>query len=341
MKETGLQKYADIIIKSIHFIYKGDYFEHKKIQMITQKRLMPLYKLHDTNVCNIEHDVIYVADKYYGFGGLADRLRGIITLYDFCLSNNLSFGIYFNYPFQLSKYFVPNEIDWEVNCINRDFSTSYPLMIDTPSTLKTGVAGIVRYQRKRLQTILANKNRKQVHCYTNADLVTSSKRFAFLFNTLFRPSPLLAQCIDNCKRQIGEKYISVSFRFVQLLGDFKDCIDKTLSDKEQEILIRKCINAIHEIHLKHPTCKVLVTADSQKFLDEISDIEFVYIIPGAIAHLNYSEDDNAHLKTFVDFMMISSASKAYLVRTKRMFKSGFARKAAMSSDTPFEEYLIE
>lgn len=36
MKETGLQKYADIIIKALHLIYKGDFFENKKIQLITQ-----------------------------------------------------------------------------------------------------------------------------------------------------------------------------------------------------------------------------------------------------------------------------------------------------------------
>lgn len=282
MKETGLQKYADIIIKALHLIYKGDFFENKKIQLITQKRLKPLYEAHNTDVCSHEHDVIYVADEYYGFGGLADRLRGIITLYDFCLSNNLSFGIYFNYPFKLSKYFSPNKINWDINVIDRDSTTSYPLLIDTPSTLTTGVE---RYQEKRLKIILTNRKCKQAHCYTNADLVTSSKRFSILFNTLFKPSPLLKQCINDCKREIGEKYISLSFRFVQLLGDFKDCIDKTLSNKEQEELIAKCTNAIFKIHLMHPSCKVLVTADSQKFLDTISKIEFVYIIPGKIAHL--------------------------------------------------------
>lgn len=338
MKETGLQKYIDKLILFAHHIYSGDCLERWKIQMVTRKRLGRLYKDKGTRLANPDYDVIFVADEYYGFGGLADRLRGIISLYDFCLSNDLSFGIYFNHPFKLSKYLEPNIVNWEVRSLDRNPDLSCPYLVDTPNTLKGGIA---EYQKRRFEGILDYKGIRQVHCYTNADLVDSPERFSSLFSALFRPSAVLQRYVDDNKKNIGGSYISISFRFVQLLGDFKDCISDTLPEEQQKRLIEKCIDAIYKIHSMNFTPKVLVTADSQKFLDYVSRIDFAYVIPGKVAHLNYSEDDNAHLKTFVDFIMISSAQKVYLARMDKMFKSGFARKAAMSSNVPFEEYIIK
>lgn len=337
MKETGKQIYIDKCIKLLHYIYKGDYLEQKKMQLITRNRLAHLYKDKNKITSNIDYDVIYVADKYYTFGGLADRLRGIISLFDFCITNNLRFGIYFDYPFKLNKYLIPNKIKWEVDTLNRNPKFTYPLLIDTPSTL----TNVFQYQKKQLNKIIQRKEKRQVHCYTNADLVLSPERFSYLFNLLFKPSATLKKHIEDNIRSIGCEYISISFRFVQLLGDFEDCLKQTLPVEEQNILIKKCIDAIYKIHSIENKKRILITADSQKFLNQIKNIEFVYIIPGTIGHLNYSMDENTHLKTFIDFMMISSAQKVYLARTNKMFKSGFARKAAMLSNIPFEEYIID
>ena len=128
---------------------------------------------------------------------------------------------------------------------------------------------------------------------------------------------------------------------MQLLGDFNDCIDKTLSKDEQQKLIKKCINALVEINSLNHDTKMLVTADSNKFLEEVKKIDFAVVLPGEIGHSNYSHSEAAHMKTFLDFLMIANANKIYLARTSQMFKSGFARKASMVNNVQFEEFLIK
>ena len=74
---------------------------------------------------------------------------------------------------------------------------------------------------------------------------------------------------------------------------------------------------------------------------EVKKIDFAVVLPGEIGHSNYSHSEAAHMKTFLDFLMIANANKIYLARTSQMFKSGFARKASMVNNVQFEEFLIK
>lgn len=329
MKEFGLHKYTERILKGIHAFYHGYAFEDYTLKAKCYIRLRKVYRQPYIN----NNTVIYMADKYVSFGGLADRLRGIISLYDWCKQNNKVFKIYFQAPFCLSQYLVPNQYDWLV------YDSVYqgkPVLIDTPPHL----ADVVNFQTYMFNKYLT-KGKFQINCYTNADLVSNKTKFSSLFNELFKPSDDLKKLLDRYQALLGSKYISVSFRFVQLLGDFNDCIDKTLSKDEQQKLIKKCINALVEINSLNHDTKMLVTADSNKFLEEVKKLDFAVVLPGEIGHSNYSHSEAAHMKTFLDFLMIANANKIYLARTSQMFKSGFARKASMVNNVQFEEFLIK
>ena len=59
--------------------------------------------------------------------------------------------------------------------------------------------------------------------------------------------------------------------------------------------------------------------------------DFVYVIPGAIAHIdNEGNDNNAiYMKTFLDMYMLSKAKCIYQLCTGEMYKnSAFAKQAA-------------
>lgn len=278
---------------------------------------------------------IYSLDGRSFTNGLADRLRGMISIYAYAKYNNIGFRIDHQVPFSLDEYFQPNEYDW----VLKPNEKSNNIFQANPIFLMDYTKGV--------RLLYLRKNR-QHHFYTNINclsLINQKYNTQFLFSTLFhelfRPSLKLQNAIDKCILQIGSHYISVSFRFMQLLGDFKDIRGNILGKCEQETLIADCKNCVYKIKERHPEIsKILVTADSQKFIDAIKSVPFVYVIPGKIAHIGHVDDANTNLKTFLDFYMISCAQKAYLGCTGEMYKSNFAKTAALSNNIPYEEIMF-
>jgi hypothetical protein len=124
---------------------------------------------------------------------------------------------------------------------------------------------------------------------------------------------------------------------MQLLGDFKDCDGDTLDITEQEKLINKSILIVEQIKQRHPNIKtVLVTADSQKFLDAVKEMPYTYIVEGKIGHINFENSDEVNMKTFLDFFIIAHAQKVYLAKSGKMYNSDFARRASMVYNREFE-----
>ena len=54
-------------------------------------------------------------------------------------------------------------------------------------------------------------------------------------------------------------------------------------------------------------------------------------------HIDYNENNSfeIHLKTFLDFFLIANATKIYLLRNGKMYKSGFPKSASMIYNIPF------
>ena len=151
--------------------------------------------------------------------------------------------------------------------------------------------------------------------------------------------------MSECRKEIGGKYISVTFRFIGILGDFKDTCNiysALESDEEKEMYMKKCIDAIINLHNKNlPINKVLVTSDSPIFLSEAMQLPFVYIIPGQLVHMdnikeNGAKYNDAYLKSFLDMLMVSNAEKCYSYAYGNMFKvSRFAKTSALIGGKEF------
>jgi hypothetical protein len=195
------------------------------------------------------------------------------------------------------------------------------------------------------------RNKTQIHVYNFgggyiSDLnkkYNTDYTFSALFEELFKPGLVLSQQIEMAKSMIKEPYISVTYRFQSLLGDFyegKHFKDKGLefNDEQKNNLIEQSINALKHIQKRHPNMPVLVTSDSSTFLSIASNIEKIHIIPGKVVHMDFTfnETETTYMKSFLDLYMISNAEKIYRVSGKGLYETGFPKFAALMTDKEIE-----
>lgn len=315
--------------------YWGAYRFFCKQQKQQEKKM--LEKHYVINDAPLVPYIVHTCNGFTWSGGLADRLKGIISVYEWCKKHGRSFKINFCEPFRLQDYLVPNKYDWLLNGISYEGRNVQPrICLREPRTDKyLNSQWDDLFPRWMMDNV--GDESKQYHIYTNMFL--SDFHFSDSFNELFRPCDRLQREIDYHLSKINGSYISISFRFTTLLGDFTDCTGKPLREEEKEKLIQNSLSAIKAISKMAPQHdKILVTADSCTFLNHVKDMENVYIIPGKIGHIDYDHGDDVNMKTFLDFFMISKAEAVYLAKGPGMYNSAFAKTAAMMNDKPFEVY---
>lgn len=327
---------------SIYKVLLGDWAYHLRMQKKGErKKLLPHYRNGDIQYA-VSPFVVFVNNGWVWHAGLCDRLRAIVTVYDWCKEHEKVFKIHFVHPFTLQDYLMPNQYNWLVGSedIAYDLQQSVPKqMIYGHSVERLRLNGKLYpiVEQWMVNNILSEK--RQIHLYTNLFTGRTFEHFSKSFNELFRPVPRLQKIIDEHLMNIGGKYISISFRFTTLLGDFTDCTGTPLPLKERTDLIERSLEAIMAISRQSPAHdKILVTADSETFLSRAKEIENVYVIPGKVGHIDYDHDDDVNMKTFLDFFLISKAEKVYLARSGKMYRSAFAKTAALVNDRPFEMF---
>lgn len=327
MYHMGLKEF---IKRDLNNLFYREYRLARKVR----KYLSPYYSEHAPVGKNKNKMIIFMADGRKKHGGLADRLRGMVTTYKYCLEHHIDFRIHFTSPFELEELLIPNKYDWRISAdeISYNSSCSLPVYIDSSPYTEADLI----FQRKMADKFLSNEDFKQIHLYTN--MYYADDEFGPLFNSLFKPVPALQACIDDNLAKLGGDYLSLSFRFQNLFGDFKDgnCV---YSPEEQQMLLDKCVTKIRALREAHPEVnKILITADSERFLKEVSNLDFVYLLPGKIGHMDHrsEQDITVHMKTFLDFFMLSHSKEIYLLVTGEMYKSGFAKRAAKLQGIPFE-----
>ena len=316
---------------------KSILLEQKKIIIHHIKERILLYKYYDFSFLSKERKQLLVSvfdDRRNSFG-LADRFKGIVSLYAYSKVKNIDFRCHFVFPFDFSKFFIPNAYNWllKENELSNSISNARVLILH-------GENG------KRLINL---KSKKQIHAYINRDYLPiinqkfgTDLKWGNLFNELFRPTPQLQAQINHNLNKIGQQYIGCVFRFQSLLGDFKEYNFETLSDDScKQDLINKCIIALIELKDK-TTTPILVTSDSSTFLNAISEIDRIFTIEGKVVHLGYSynESESVYMKSFVDFMMLTNADKIYSIGTSQMYPTEFPLYAAKVNNIPFERILI-
>lgn len=278
--------------------------------------------------------VVCIYDSHVKSGGWADRLRGILSVYHVCRKQNVDFKILFHHPFKIERYLVPNKVQWgiAVDSLNRNLAETDLCFVSTRTNRSYEMRKQKQWFRKEFK-----KNFSEFHVRTNAAF-SYKYDFSKLFCELFKPSLLLDNLVNKQKEKLGDDYISVSFRFLDMLGDFNEtCSRGALQAESRQQLIDKCLQQIEILHKKHSQKRVLVNSDSFSFLCEADKFDYTYIIPGEISHVDSNESVAAdlHDKTMTDFFMIANAEYIYLVIADQMYDSGFPYAASRLYNRPF------
>ena len=297
----------------------NEYTKHKQTRRQEQKRVVCIY------------------DNKLNSGGLADRIKGIMSMYQLCKELDIDFKILFTSPFKLTSFLIPNKVNWCIESNELNYNTQ-----TTDICYIYSIAGTIKEadnQRTWFNRWLKS-NKREFHVRTNARIF-DNKLFADNFNELFTIAPRLQKSIDTIKEELEDNYISTSFRFLNLLGDFNETTGAKaeLSLEEKKELIEKNLTQLQKLHSSYPGKRILVNSDSKTFLQEAAKIHFTYTIPGNITHIddkNISCEYETYEKTFLDFFMIANAEKIFLLKSGGMYKSGYPGIASLINNRPFE-----
>ena len=275
---------------------------------------------------------ICLCDGKMYHGGPTDRLRGILTSYREAKKKNIPFYISWTHPFPLDKFLIPADFDWRISPSELSYykDEAWPFIIEDEPDFH----GFLRMK------IGLKPRRPQIHIYSNAD--NARGEYRQLFNELFKPSPVLLDETQRHLKILGNDYQAFTFRFLQLLGDFKDWGPEALHEEERGLLIDKVSREFLKLTENiADSQRILVTSDSRRFLDHISSIDKrVYVVAGDVKNIDLldGEFDDAWMKTFIDQQLLMHASKVTLMRTGKMYKSGFPRFAAEVGGAKFVDY---
>lgn len=307
-------------------------FIRKVIDKIKNNRLNRFYS-EVAPQKGVGHELVFMADGRMRHGGLSDRLCGIVSAFNYAKKNNLKFKIFFVSPYRLQDILQTADYDWTVDERELSYNIKEAQPVYISHQLK--YTDVAKYYHDKLYKL----HDKQIHLYTNAKFFKDGE-FSALFAELFKPVPMLHNMIEENLSRIPEGYVSLTFRFQQLLGDFKEDGFPTLnSEEKKEQLIGKCLKCVDYLR-KETNRVVLVTSDSKTFLARAEEKDGVYTIPGSIRHMEYTQgkaDITVDMKSFVDFYMLAKASTIYLCNINPLYHSGFPETASRVYNKPYIE----
>jgi hypothetical protein len=284
-----------------------------------------------------ENCIIFMVDGKIRHGGLADRLSGIMNIYAVCKVRNISFKLYWIFPFEIQNYLIPNEYNWIIQEDEISYSMKYSRVV-------------VKIQE---DTVLKNlKLNKQIHIYCNNknldqinNVYHANFKYSDLFNELFkRPESLQRKFNTIINNNLKNTYIGIQFRFMDLLGDFnEERLCNELPDFKKQELLTLCYNIVKYIcNIYHE--HIFLTSDSMTFLTYIAErMDNIFFIPGNTTHMDRESNASLliHEKTFLDFFVLASARKIINIYGHGLYKSNFGIFASKIYNRDFQAIDID
>lgn len=281
--------------------------------------------------------IVVCFDGSFSHGGLVDRFKGIVSYYHLSKMLGYDFHIDFNHPFILTRYLKPNKIRWDL----------WEKIRWNPFQTKI----IISYNDFHINpkdSILSSKART-FYVYSNIDYLQImepalsqeevSKLWADNFHELFDVAPELKILLDRYNKV---PFIAIHTRFTTLLGDFNDTTKEILSISNQQKLIESVIDKVKK-ELPYKENEVIVFSDSNIFVEAIATAMQFTTIEGKPIHMDFSSSkktsESEHLKTFLDFMLLSCATYVYFIKIGPMYASDFSKYASMVGYKPFKRIL--
>lgn len=319
-------------------------YESLPAKLVRWCKMFVVYTKYLRLACSGEKtDIVYfIIDPKQKQAGFADRIKAIVNTYEIAKNNSLDFKIYFEHPFPLSKYLIPNRHDWscKYDDINRSVFSSrlkgYHYVYELPKWKKGYQYHVLWYRGqdmiRRMCEIDGGGN----------PLVRWQKKFKNNFDELFRYSPYLLKLIDSAKLK-EKSYISVHLRFVNSIGMFEGNTKKypILPGNLQELLINKCLAQIEIIKNNHAGMPVYIFSDSERFINIAKERGYKVLEGGPIGHIAHSNSDQIQDKAMLDFFVMGRSNKVYSIVNKGMYAGVYSEYAALIGGAPFERIINE
>ena len=267
-------------------------------------------------------------------GGLVDRLKGIVSFYEIAKVLDYDFFIQFNNPFALDTFLEPNKVQWQIKDEDVTYNSKSTKLVYVINDFNVNPLTLIKESKADTFLVYANIDYlNKIHPEVTATDLESKWRTNF--NSLFKKTDLLESSLKGVE---NDKYIAFHTRFTTLMGDFKDTTALVLPKDEKEALILQLQKKIQSI-LKNNDTKCYGFSDSIQFLNTIKEKEPICLVEGNPFHMD-NFDTNAslegHLKTLLDFFMLSESDTVYFLKVGKMYHSSFSKYAAIVGNTPFK-----
>lgn len=321
--------------------YQKESFEEKVKRLIKMSlRQFRYFRLPKKNA--IKDTVFFVIDPSMKHPGFADRIKSIVNTYYIAKNSGLKFKLYFKDPFALSKYLVPNAVDWDMELPDLDYSLFS--------------SRLAAYTAKQPIPIWNHGRAYHVFWYRGIDMLFHScnirikdkdsarKEWVCVFKTcfdeLFKHTEHLNNLIASTKLD-GRSFISVHFRFVNALGHFEDAGKNfpVLPEEQQKKLISDCLDCLHKIQVRHNGKPIYIFSDSEKFVNICMTKGYNRIYGGQIGHVSFAKDGSSEDKAMLDFFTMGRSEKVYAVVLPHMYVGVFSEYAAIVGGAEFERII--
>lgn len=287
----------------------------------------------------IKGSYVFVCDGVMNHGGFFDRMKGIMSIYALSKVRHRRFIIYFVHPFNLEEYLVPNRYAWNSKDISFDYPYSKPVVgyfeFLYPWRIMMNRIGEVHYY-------FGYNILDRINARYNANFDWSA-----LYHELFKPAPFLQKEISALKSKFGSNYLSVHVRFLNLLGDDNENESryKTLPEEERNKLIIKVKNTTIGLHKKY-NIPLLLSTDSNVFLDAMRNENFILTVPGVSRHIDNEEQESQqknreNTKLFLDYYMLAEGQQVISIIGCGLYQSDFPKYSAIIGGKPFRRINLE
>ena len=283
-----------------------------------------------------QKEIIIVFDGNFPHGGLVDRMKGIVSFYQISKEIDAKFKIYFKNPFDLNHFLIPNEYDWSSEEYDLCWNPSDTKVLYLMLNFSFDPINYFSSSKKKKFIVFCNIDYSKA-IYPQNDVKTNEVLWGKSFNELFKMTDLLKNELE--KNKINQNSIAFHTRFTSLFGDFKDSPKSIATNERKEEI--KCIllKTISEISIENKYSSSYIFSDSIEFLNFIKMNSDFKVIDGNPFHTDEDRkmgNVQKHLKTFLDFFIISKCDKIYLLKTNDMYNSSFSRYASFVGNKVFK-----
>jgi hypothetical protein len=306
---------------------------------------------HQSQIENPSNDTKYIIYMCTGFcGGLGDRLRGIITLFYYCITTKKMFGIHWAKPLMLQGVIQPAMMDWitpsntcfnesggRMNIIDTDWrSFQYSMRLEVH---RSAPAGLFSDPSKKCAWIHTNAMYFHIHMWElglreSLGLPPSSHLdyplVTWGLHALFKLSSELRNAYERELKKLGmeqkQPYVAMHVRLGSHAVGFSDGERHSIHELSLFSSCATSMKSYLEQRFNTRDVPVFIATDSNIAKDQISrQVTNTKYFPQAAFHVDRNPSvfgmdkvEQNHIRTWVEFL--------FLIRSECMIasRSGFS-----------------